>query len=48
MVKDLLKDKDISEDEDRRAHDDIQKLTDKHIADIEAALAVKEKDLIQI
>jgi len=47
-VKDLLKDKEISEDDDRRAHDDIQKITDKYIAEVDAALAVKEKDLMEI
>lgn len=45
-VKDLLKEKEISEDEDRRAHDAIQKLTDKYIAELDAALAVKEKALM--
>lgn len=47
-VKDLLKEKEISEDDDRRAQDEIQKITDKYIADIDAALAVKEKDLMEI
>lgn len=46
--KDLLKDKDISEDEERRAQDEIQKLTDKYIAEVDAALAAKEKDLMEI
>jgi ribosome recycling factor len=46
--KDLLKEKEISEDEDRRAQDDIQKVTDKFIAKVDAALAVKEKDLMEI
>ena len=48
QYKSLLKDKDISEDEERRAQDDIQKLTDKHIADIDKLLASKEEDLMQI
>lgn len=47
-VKDLLKDKDISEDDERRANDAIQKITDKYVADIDAALAAKEKDLLEI
>lgn len=47
-VKDLLKEKEISEDDDRRAHDDIQKITDKFVAQVDAALALKEKDLMQI
>ncbi len=47
-VKELLKEKDISEDDARRAEDEIQKITDKHIADIEQMLEVKEKDLMEI
>lgn len=47
-LKDLVKSKDISEDEERRAQDEIQKLTDKYIAEVDAALAVKEKDLMEI
>ena len=44
----LLKDKAISEDDERRAQDDIQKLTDKYVAEVEASLAAKEKDLLEI
>ena len=47
-VKELLKEKEIGEDDDRRAQDDIQKITDKYVADVDAALAVKEKDLMEI
>lgn len=47
-LKNLVKAKEISEDEERRAQDEIQKLTDKYIAEIDAALAVKEKDLMEI
>lgn len=47
-LKDELKNKLISEDEERRAQDDIQKLTDKYVAEVDAALAVKEKDLMEI
>lgn len=47
-VKVLLKDKDISEDDDRRAQDEIQKITDKFVADIDKALTVKEADLMEI
>lgn len=47
-IKDLLKEKEISEDEERRAADEIQKITDKFVADVDAALAVKEKDLMEI
>jgi ribosome recycling factor len=48
QLKDLQKEKEISEDEERRAADDIQKLTDKFIAEIEKVLEVKEKDLMAI
>ncbi len=47
-VKALLKDKAISEDEDRRAQDDIQKITDKYIAEVDKALTAKETDLMAI
>lgn len=48
MLKDLLKDKQVSEDEERRAQDDVQKLTDKFIADVEAHLKKKEQDLLAV
>lgn len=47
-LKDLVKDKEASEDEERRAIDDIQKLTDKYIAELDKALAEKEKDLMAV
>ena len=47
-LKELLKDKAVSEDQERRAQDDIQKLTDKHIADIDKMIAVKEAELIAV
>jgi ribosome recycling factor len=47
-VKDLLKDKEISEDDERRANEAIQKITDRYVADIDSALAAKEKDLMEI
>ncbi len=47
-LKDLLKDKAISEDDERRAQDDIQKLTDKYIAEIDKALVAKEADLMAV
>lgn len=47
-LKDLLKDKEISEDDQRRAEERIQKLTDKFIASADAAFADKEKDLLSI
>lgn len=48
QLKDLVKDKSISEDDERRAADVIQKLTDKYIAEVDALLVVKEKDLMEI
>lgn len=47
-LKDLLKEKEISEDEERKAEDEIQKLTDQHIQLIEEVLTVKEKELMEI
>jgi len=47
-VKDLLKEKEISEDDDHRAQESIQKITDKYIAEVDHALATKEKDLMEI
>ncbi|KTD33658.1 ribosome recycling factor [Legionella moravica] len=47
QLKDLVKDKAISEDDERRAAEVIQKLTDKYIAEIDAILVVKEKDLME-
>lgn len=46
--KDLLKEKEISEDEARKAEEDVQKLTDQHIALVEEVLVVKEKELMEI
>jgi ribosome recycling factor len=47
-VKKLLKDKSISEDEDRRAHDEIQKLTDGEIKKLDAAAQAKEKEILEL
>ena len=47
-VKALLKDKAIGEDDDRRAQDEIQKITDKYIAEVDKALAAKEVDLMAV
>ncbi len=46
--KDLLKEKEISEDESRKAEDGIQKLTDKYIAEIDKVLDAKEKEMMEI
>ena len=47
-IKELQKAKDISEDEERKAQDDIQKITDRFVAKVEEALLAKEKDLMEI
>jgi len=47
-LKDLLKQKKVAEDEERRAQDDIQKLTDRFIADIDKLLQQKESDLMAV
>jgi ribosome recycling factor len=47
-LKDLLKSKKVSEDEERSAQDDVQKLTDRFIAEIDKALAAKEADLMAV
>lgn len=48
QLKDLVKSKEISEDDERRAGEIIQKLTDKYVADVDALLVQKEKDLMEI
>jgi len=47
-IKELLKEKEISEDEERRAGDDIQKLTDELVKRIDQLLADKETDLMEV
>ena len=47
-LKELLKEKEISEDDDRRASDDIQKITDKFVAEVEKRLAAKEAELMKV
>jgi ribosome recycling factor len=48
IVKKLLKDKLISEDDDRRAHDEIQKLTDAGMKRVDAQMAAKEKEITEL
>ena len=48
QVKELLKEKEISEDDDRRAHDEIQQLTDKHIEVVDKVVAEKEQELLEV
>ena len=47
-IKSLLIDKEITEDDDRQAQDDVQKITDKYVKQVDEALVVKEKDLMEI
>ncbi|MEY4598143.1 MAG: ribosome-recycling factor [Pseudomonadota bacterium] len=47
-LKDLLKKKEVAEDDERRAQDEVQKLTDRSIAEIDKLLEVKEADLLAI
>jgi len=48
MLKDLVKDKEATEDEEHRAEDAIQKLTDKYVAEVDKLLAAKESDLMEV
>jgi ribosome recycling factor len=47
-LKKLLKDKAISEDDERRAQDDVQKLTDKFVTEIDKLVAEKEKEVLTV
>ena len=47
-LKKLLKDHKVTEDQERRAQDEVQKLTDKHIAEADAVFAGKEKELMEV
>ena len=46
--KELLKEKEISEDECRQAEDKVQKITDKYILSVDEVIAVKEKELMEV
>jgi len=48
QLKELLKKKEVSEDDERRAQDDVQKLTDRFVADIDKLVAEKEKELLTV
>jgi len=47
-LKDLVKEKEISEDDARRAEDDVQKITDAHVKKVDELVAEKEKELMEI
>jgi ribosome recycling factor len=48
QLKKLVKDKEISEDDERRASDDVQKLTDKNVADIDKLVVSKEAEIMTV
>jgi ribosome recycling factor len=48
QLKDLQKEKEISEDDERRASEEIQKLTDSYVKRVEELLAAKETDLMEV
>jgi len=48
QLKDAVKDKAISEDDERRGEEEVQKLTDRYVAEIDKLLAQKEQELMQI
>lgn len=47
-IKEMIKEKEISEDDQRRAEEAIQKITDNHITQVDELLAVKEQDLMEV
>jgi ribosome recycling factor len=47
-LKKLIKDKEISEDDERRTQDEIQKITDKNVAEVDKMLQAKETDLMAV
>jgi ribosome recycling factor len=47
-LKDMLKKKEVSEDEERRAQDDVQKLTDRYVAEVDKLVAEKEKEVLTV
>ena len=48
QIKELMKEKMISEDEERKGEEDVQKLTDEFVANIDALLAKKENELMEV
>jgi ribosome recycling factor len=47
-LKDLLKKKEVPEDDEHRAQDDVQKLTDRYVAEIDKLIAEKEKEILTV
>jgi ribosome recycling factor len=48
QLKEMLKKKEVSEDDERRAQDDVQKLTDRFVGEIDKLVAEKEKELMTV
>jgi ribosome recycling factor len=48
QLKELLKEKKVAEDDERRGQEDVQKLTDRYIADVDKTLAAKEAELLAV
>jgi ribosome recycling factor len=48
QLKELLKNKEISEDEDKHAEESVQKITDKYVSEVDKVVADKEKDIMEI
>jgi ribosome recycling factor len=47
-LKELLKKKEVAEDEERRAQEEVQKLTDRYVAEIDKLVAEKEKEILTV
>jgi ribosome recycling factor len=47
-LKEMLKEKLVSEDVDRKGQEEVQKLTDKYVAEVDHVIAEKEKELMQV
>jgi ribosome recycling factor len=47
-LKEMLKEKMISQDDERRGQEEIQKLTDRYVSEIDQQLAAKEKEILQV
>ena len=47
-LKDMMKKKEVSEDDERRAQDEVQKLTDRYVAEIDKVVAEKEKEVLTV
>jgi ribosome recycling factor len=48
LVKKQVKDKELSEDDARRLQDEIQKIVDSYVADVDSAASAKEKEMMEV